>query len=354
MEEDEGPELQNGNLAGKVDGLRKEEKESVAPEQLSNFEKRKRRIDENIEQVEEEALQPKAWQFQGEVTAQSRPENSLLEEHLIFDHLLRQAPEVTAETTLKLEDIIKQRIKDQAWDDVERKIKPIDDPFEYKKKLVLDAEKSKMSLSQIYEQEYIEKQKAEDGSEKMEEVPPEQLQIQKDLESLFAKLDALSNFHYTPKAPSAEIKVVSNLPSVSIEEVAPVSVSDATLLAPQEIQTQTKGEIKGKAERTETDRKRERRQKKKGQKLKRISREEKAKLKGLGLRNIKLAENISKSNKRKKSEDGIESFENSKELKSSKAFFAKLQNQVDTHIKQVVVKKKKLDASKLSPKKLKL
>ncbi len=44
----------------------------------------------------------------------------------------------------------------KVWDDVERKSKPTEEAREYKKRAVLNQEKSKMSLAEVYEQEYIQ------------------------------------------------------------------------------------------------------------------------------------------------------------------------------------------------------
>lgn len=43
----------------------------------------------------------------------------------------------------------------KVWDDVVRKEKPKEDAFEYKKRLTLDHDKSKLSLAEVYEQEYL-------------------------------------------------------------------------------------------------------------------------------------------------------------------------------------------------------
>lgn len=318
----------------------------------SSFEKRQEKMNEKIASLEKELLEKKPWQLQGEVTAQKRPENSLLEETLHFDHAVRMAPVITEETTLHLEDIIKQRIRDQAWDDVERKEKPKEDAYEYKKRLTLDHEKSKLSLAEIYEQEYIKlnQQKTE------EEENPEHVEIQKMMDSLFLKLDALSNFHFIPKPPVPEIKVVSNLPAITMEEVAPVSVSDAALLAPEEIKEKNKaGDLKTAAEKTATDKKRERRKKKYQKRLKIKEKEKRRKLlekknpdqPGKSTR-AAAAEKLKQLTKTGKV-SLLKDERKDKPLKSSQAFFSKLQDQVKMQINDAKqpgkIKKKKKDIS---------
>ncbi|KAM4744794.1 U3 small nucleolar ribonucleoprotein MPP10 [Anableps anableps] len=331
---------------------------SEKSEVKSSYEKRQEKMSQKIQELENAALAEKPWQLSGEVTAQTRPENSMLEEDVEFEQASRMAPAITEETTLQLEDIIKQRIKDQAFDDVERKEKPKEEVFEYKKRLTLDHEKSKQSLAEIYEQEYIKQTQ----NKTEEEENPAHIEIQKLMDTLFLKLDALSNFHFTPKPPVPEVKVVSNLPSISMEEVAPVSTSDATLLAPEEVKEKNKaGDLLGDTEKTSTDKKRERRHKKKVKRLKIQEKEKRQKLKEASKTGenkkpskAEVTENLKKLTKGGKAtilkDEGKD-----KALQSSQAFFSQLQDQVKSQIKSTKEQSsKKKKQKEVSVSKLKL
>lgn len=60
----------------------------------------------------------------------------------------------------------------------------------------------------------------------------------------------------------AELSVVSNAASISMEEIIPVNVSDATLLAPEEVYDKKQGEVKDQSEMNQEERRRARKQKK--------------------------------------------------------------------------------------------
>ncbi|KAL3288058.1 hypothetical protein HHI36_002509 [Cryptolaemus montrouzieri] len=325
--------------------------------QLSTLELRQNRLKQKIDEIENKAISEKPWQLQGEIKGDSRPQNSLLEEIVEFDRTTRPAPIITGQTTLQLEDIIKQRIKDKVFDSVVRKVKPVETPLEYKKKLVLDQEKSKASLAQIYEKEYLEQQAAldPDNADKEEEEPEIHKEIKSIMKTLFHQLDSLSNFHYTPKPAIPELKIISNLPAINIEEVAPVAASDAALLAPEEIKSKPKADILGESERNSTDKKRERRKKKLKQRFHAKEKREKLlQATNSGRENKNSKEKSKKLLDRLSKESNVEKVDESlgrKGIKSSTAFFTQLQEQVRSQInlKGEPKKKKRIvhDANKM-------
>ncbi|CAG2169011.1 unnamed protein product [Oppiella nova] len=283
-------------------------------EDKSEFERIQDSLNEKIAKQERLNLLTKSWQMSGEISSDKRPENSLLEEHLHFDHTSRPAPLITEETTFKLEDIIKQRIKDNSYDDVVRKVKPKEKPFEYRRRLTMDSEKSKQSLSQIYEKEFLRQQQ----NEKEENENSEHKEIKKSLRSLFVQLDALSSFHFTPRPVQPDIKIINNMPAITVEEVTPLATSEVSLLAPQEVFNNQKRELQTKSEKSKTDRKRDRRVKK-------------------SIQSKKFKHNESKEKAtKKKTKDSNTSSEDVKHLSSSKAFFDKLQEKTT----QVITKNK--------------
>jgi U3 small nucleolar RNA-associated protein MPP10 len=203
-------------------------------DELSSHQTRQNKMTGYISNLEELNISEKKWQMSGEVTSRGRDENTLLEEDVQFEHVSRPAPDITNETTMALEDIIKQRIKHKIWDDVIRKVKPKDKPFNYKVVHRLDEEKSKLSLAEVYEKEYIKQTQ----KEKANSVNPKHKEIENMLKKLFDQLDALTNFHYVPRVQlEPEIKAVPLVPSIMMEEVMPIAQSTGISATPKEIQT---------------------------------------------------------------------------------------------------------------------
>jgi len=75
------------------------------------------------------------------------------------------------------------------------------------------------------------------------------------------KLDALSHFQFTPKPVIEDMSIQANVPALAMEEIAPVAISEASMLAPEELFT-GEGPVKDEGELTREDRKRLRARKK--------------------------------------------------------------------------------------------
>ncbi|GFY71284.1 u3 small nucleolar ribonucleoprotein protein MPP10 [Trichonephila inaurata madagascariensis] len=277
-----------------------QENETNIPSKKTPFELQKENINKTIAEYEESMVKPKPWQLTGEVDKRNRPRDGLLD--VQTDFVINEKPAIVqdAEFCEKIEKLIKMTKKNKAYSDGVRKEKP-KEVITHKKEIVLEQTKSKKGLAEVYEDMYLQKKSA---------VP--------------------------------DIKIVSNLPAITVEEVAPTSYSDIALLAPEEVKKRT-GVIKGQTERTETDRKRERRKKKVHQKIKQKKEESKNSDEKPLSRKAKKQEKLNILKKLKQNRNTkIANMEDEK-IKSSKDFFERLQETVATNVsrKELMLKMKK-------------
>lgn len=264
LSSDEGEDLDQ-IFGGKVD-----------PNKKSSNQIRKERLAKKITDLEEQSLAKQTWQLEGEIDKNSRPENSLLKEVVDFDSLAKSVPKITNEFTLELEEIIKSRIKDNLYDDVEYKELPNESADTFKKQLVLNSQKSKLSLAEIYEQDFLK------ATGNIDEHDPKKLEkdtIKNLMSSLFNKIDALSNYTFVPRPAAPDIQMVSNLPAINTEEIGNNNIQVENLmsvtsnLAPEEISNKNKSEsgkygLKSNEELDKTERNKIRRDHKKFLKVK--------------------------------------------------------------------------------------
>ncbi|KAL5495224.1 MPP10 [Sanghuangporus weigelae] len=234
---------------------------------LSAHEARMEELRKQISELEAENVAEKEWVLKGEVTSRARPQNALLEEDLEFGRVTKAVPVVTEEVVQDVEARIRARIIDGRFDDVVRK-RPVDDkPFLPSQAFELQDTKSKESLAQIYENEYIASQTGGSTNDRDARLQKEHEEIEKQWENICYKLDALCNAHFTPKQPKATISTVSNVSAVSLESPLPTAKAASTVLAPEEVFEPSSSDLRSKSELAPTEKRalrtKERKQRKK-------------------------------------------------------------------------------------------
>ncbi|RNF22037.1 putative U3 small nucleolar ribonucleoprotein MPP10 [Trypanosoma conorhini] len=208
---------------------------------------RERRL---VERLEQERLYSTQWAMGGEVSGGNRPRDGLLDEELDFEHAMKAVPVITEAVTAKLEDRIRRRILDANYDDVQRRtsLSTPGDLVTTRRETALDSEKSKLSLMDLYEKEYLERARAaEEASgdaaqtaEPLTEIEKDELRAIQMWRRLAQHLDALSNFYYTPKPVQEELAarvraVDGQAPAITLETVGNFATTREAALAPQDL-----------------------------------------------------------------------------------------------------------------------
>lgn len=133
---------------------------------LSSYEIKKQRMAREIAQLEAENIGQRPWLMSGEVHSSQRPTNSLLEEVVQFDLATKTMPEITEAVTQTFEQIIRNRIRERAWDDpkvtlpttsAEQEAQLAERERKRKSRELNDESKGRDSLAKIYEGEALQK-----------------------------------------------------------------------------------------------------------------------------------------------------------------------------------------------------
>lgn len=199
---------------------------------LSTYERQQIDIQNQIEQLEKDAVAEKKWALKGEVGAQDRPADSLLTEEVEFDRTAKPVPVITSEVTESLEQLIRRRIQEYNFDDLQRRVVSDLNLKKMKPQFELSDQKSSKSLADIYEDDYKNIPQDVAVSEELKKSHDE---ISEMFSNLCYKLDALSSAHFIPKPAQKSLEIRVDSAAISMEDAQPLSMSSASALAPQEI-----------------------------------------------------------------------------------------------------------------------
>ncbi|KAJ5191176.1 uncharacterized protein N7498_010161 [Penicillium cinerascens] len=210
-----------------------------APNQRSTHEKQRARIADEIRRLEAANVAKKDWMLAGEARAVERPMNSLIEEDLDFERVGKPVPVVTNETTEDIEELVKRRVLAKEFDEVVRRRPGASDAqVTRKSRFELEDTKPQQSLAEMYETDHLRATDPNYVDSKDRKLMREHAEIDSLWKDISSQLDTLCNWHYKPKVPQASINVVTDAPTIMMEEARPTAGSAAggpSALAPHEI-----------------------------------------------------------------------------------------------------------------------
>lgn len=264
--------------------------EDIDEKNLTPFQKAALAARREMEAMESASVESRPWHLRGEVSAFSRPKDSLLEEEHTMQHDLAARPRsviMDVDMNETLETMIKQRIVDGLFDDITPSLPP-----EYAKNKRKDdkddlpevsQEQSKEGLGELYAREYSEQQQHEQEERARSAAASKSSLVEKQrsgdelltdaqqtvnrlYSKLADKLDALASLHFTPTSSmglgdddNKDMVVKQVKKAVTAEEVIPEGTSDADVLTAHEVFSAQRNATKNEDERTKGERKARRR-----------------------------------------------------------------------------------------------
>lgn len=190
-------------------------------EQEANFNEN----DEQIDRLEQQLVASKPWQMKGEIRAIDRPKNALLDIDVEFDHGVELKEKKDIQVLKNIEEMIKQRILTEAFDDPREVIvdNSLKNPAE---KPELDHAKDKKGLASYYEEEYKRKMLGLPLESKEDKAKSEILALFKDLNM---HLDYISGLKYSiaPSELKMKDQVAKDIEVIQLEEKVPISFNNA-------------------------------------------------------------------------------------------------------------------------------
>lgn len=215
----------------------------------SAHEKQRAKVADEIRRLEAANVSRKEWMLSGEARAAERPVNSLIEEDLDFERIGKSVPVPTNEVSEDIEELVKRRIVSKEFDEVIRRYPGAQDMREMRRgRFELDDTKPKRSLTELYESDHLratDPNYIDPKNQKLVRVHNEITGLWNEISS---QLDTLSNWHFKPKTPQADINVVTDMATIMMEDARPTAggaQEGSAALAPQEIYTPGDGKVTG-------------------------------------------------------------------------------------------------------------